>query len=70
MMLYPDVGQYKMQQLKALERAHGKLDRHFDPFSFADLSRKDLQSELHELSFEISKKNKKAKRAGLVDHAC
>lgn len=66
-MLFPDVGQYKLQQLKALERAHIKLKRPFDPNEYAPLSRKDLQHTLHNLSLEISKNSKSNKRAGLVN---
>lgn len=68
MMLYPDVGQRKMVQLKALERAHAKLNRNFNPFEFVELSRKSLQHVLNDLSLEISQKNKTEKRAGVVQN--
>lgn len=66
MMVYPDVGQYKMQQLKSLERIHAKLNKSFDPNYYAPMSRKDLQSVLHDLSLELSTAQKKTKRSGVI----
>lgn len=64
MMVYPDVGQYKMIQLKSLERAHTKLGKEFNPHEYANLSRKNLQHVIHELAQELVICEKKSKRSG------
>lgn len=66
-LLYPDVGQYKFLQLKSLERAHIKLGMEFDPNEYAHLSRKNLQSVIHDFASQLTDKKRTFKRSGEVE---
>ena len=63
---YPDVGVYKLQLLRRLEKAHHKLEKTFEPLKFAECSRKELSRIISKMNAEIYSIRKEKKRRGDV----